>query len=101
MTKQTYQPAVWKGSEKTADAVRQVIAQRWGEEEAEHYDPTKNCFTFQTWKAKGYHVRKGEKAIRSITLVEKTDPKNQDKEEQATVRYPKPVYLFYIKQVEK
>jgi len=94
------QLAQWKGSEKTADAVRSVIAKRWGEEEANNYDPTKNCFTFQTWKAKGYHVKKGEKAIRSMTLVEATDSQTQDGEEQKTVRYPKAVSLFYIKQVE-
>jgi len=78
-----------------------VILERWGEEEAENYDPRTNCFTFQTWKAKGFHVKKGEKAIRSMTLVEDTGPENTDGKEKSTVRYPKPVYLFYIKQVEK
>ncbi len=97
----TQQLASWKGSERTADAVRKVIAERWGEDEAENYDPRENCFTFQTWKAKGYHVKKGEKAIRSITLVEKEDPDAKDGEEAATTRYPKTVYLFYIKQVEQ
>jgi len=94
------QLAQWKGSEKTADAVRGVIAQRWGEQEANNYDPTKNCFTFQTWKAKGYHVKKGEKAIRSKTLVEVPDPTAKEGGEAITIRYPKTVYLFYIKQVE-
>ncbi len=94
------QQSSWKGSEKTADAVREEIAKRWGETEAEKYDPTTNCFTFNTWKAKGYHVKRGEKAIRSITLVEKHDPDTKDGEEKAITRYPKPVYLFYVKQVE-
>jgi hypothetical protein len=97
----TQQLASWKGSERTADAVRKAIAERWGEEEAENYDPRENCFTFQTRKAKGYHVKKGEKAIRSMTLVEDSDPEVKDGEQEQTVRYPKPVYLFYIKQVEK
>ena len=96
----TQQLAQWKGSEQTADAVRKVIAQRWGEEEAENYDPTRNCFTFQTWRAKGYYVRKGEKAIRSMTLVKAKDPDAGADDTKEVKRYPKTVYLFYIKQVE-
>jgi hypothetical protein len=105
---QSMQPgAHWRGSEKTADAVRDEIARRWGEAEAAQYDPTKNCFTLHTWNKLGYRVKKGEKAIRSITLVEAKDTGNteeQDKEggEEHDVRkYPKTVYLFYKTQVEK
>ena len=94
-------PAQWKGSLKTADAVREEIARRWGEEEAANYHPLTNCFTFQTWLTKGYVVKKGEKAIRSMTLVEVKD-ENAEKGEEAEKRtYPKTVYLFYIKQVKK
>jgi hypothetical protein len=95
------QLAYWKGSEATAEAVREEIAQRFGDEEAENYDPTKNCFTFNTWKAKGFHVKKGEKAIRSMTLVETRDPNAKEGDEKEVRRYPKTAYLFYIKQVEK
>src|SRR5947209_7744205 len=101
MTQQTQELAHWKGSLKTADAVRDEIANRWGEEEAENYDPTKNCFTFKTWLAKGYVVKKGEKAIRSMTLVEVKDENAEDGEEPETKRYRKTVYLFYIKQVKR
>ena len=45
--------AHWRGSEKTADAVRQEIARRWGDEEAAKYDPLTNCFTIQTWNKLG------------------------------------------------
>jgi len=96
--------AHWRGSEKTADAVRQEIARRWGDEEAAKYDPLTNCFTIQTWNRLGYRVKKGEKAIRSITYVEGTDHTGdaEDEEEEADVRtYPKTVYLFYRTQVEK
>src|SRR5713226_6351951 len=96
----TQQLAVWRGSIQTADAVRKEIAQRYGEKEAVNYDPRKNCFTYQTWKAKGYYVRKGEKAIRSMTLVEVPEQDQEGKEPETRV-YPKTVYLFYIKQVEK
>ena len=93
--------AHWRGSAKTADAVREEIARRWGDEEAAKYDPLTNCFTIQTWNKLGYRVKKGEKAIRSITYVEATDPTMEDDEEADVVRYPKTVYLFYRTQVEK
>jgi hypothetical protein len=99
MTQPLPTPAYWKGSERTADAVRDEIERRWGRSEAENYDPLTNCFTYQTWKAKGYFVKKGEKAIRSITYVE-TRGETEEGEEVSTT-YPKTVYLFYIKQVEK
>jgi hypothetical protein len=95
--------AHWRGSAKTADAVREEIARRWGEDEAAKYDPLTNCFTIQTWNKLGYRVKKGEKAIRSITYVEATDQAEEDDEdaEQEVRTYPKTVYLFYRTQVEK
>ncbi len=88
--------AHWRGSAQTADTVRKEIAQRWGEAEAKKYNPLANCFTFTAWKAKGYHVKKGEKAIRSLTLKEVADEDTKE-----VKKYPKTVYLFYISQVEK
>jgi hypothetical protein len=94
--------AHWRGSEKTADAVREEIARRWGDEEAAQYDPLTNCFTIQTWNKLGYRVKKGERAIRSITYVEAKDPTAEAEDEDGEVRiYPKTVYLFYRTQVEK
>jgi hypothetical protein len=76
-----------------------------GDAEAEKYDPLTNCFTIQTWNKLGYRVKKGEKAIRSITYVEGTDQTetvDEDVEEYPEVRtYRKTVYLFYRTQVEK
>jgi hypothetical protein len=50
-------------------------------------------------------VKKGEKAIRSVTYVEETDQAetlDEYKEEEQEVRkYRKTVYLFYRTQVEK
>ena len=95
------QLAVWRGSIHTAGAVREEIARRYGAEEANKYDPLTNCFTFQTWKAKGYYVKKGEKAIRSMTLFEAEDETAEEGEQTEKRTYPKTVYLFYIKQVAK
>jgi hypothetical protein len=97
--------AHWRGSAKTADAVREEIARRWGEDEAKQYNPLTNCFTIGTWNQLGYRVKKGEKAIRSITYVEGTNladvADDADDEEQEVRTYPKTVYLFYRTQVEK
>jgi hypothetical protein len=96
--------AHWRGSAKTADAVREEIARRWGDQEAAKYDPLTNCFTIGTWNQLGYRVKKGEKAIRSITYVEGTDQtQNADDEdaEQDVRTFRKTVYLFYQTQVEK
>src|SRR5438128_7794438 len=93
--------ALWRGSEKTADHVREEIARRYGEEEAEEYDPQINCFTLPTWNKLGFKVRTGEKAIRSMTIIEKENPTATEGEQTEKRTYPKIVYLFYIKQVEK
>ena len=97
--------AHWRGSTKTADAVREEIARRWGDDEAAKYDPLTNCFTIRTWNALGYQVKKGEKAIRSLTYVAGTaqaETVQEDGEDELEVRtYPKTVYLFYRTQVEK
>jgi hypothetical protein len=92
----------WQGSLKTVQLVRAQIAERWGEAEAEKYDPETNCFTYNTWKAKGYHVKKGEKALRSFTLVTKFGEADENGTAQdGGVRFPKGVCLFYYLQVEK
>jgi N-terminal domain of anti-restriction factor ArdC len=102
---QTQTPtAVWQGSQATYSAVYSQIAERWGNEEADKYDPRKNCFTFQTWKQKGYHIKKGEKALRSYTYVKQQEIVTSDAGNAqlvTTARYPKNVCLFFYLQVEK
>ena len=93
--------ALWRGSLQTVDHVRKQIAQRYGEEEARNYDPQVNCFTLPTWNKLGFKIKKGEKAIRSVTLIEEKDPNAKEGEQTEAHKYPKTVYLFYIKQVEK
>ena len=86
----------WKGSLNTAENVRKQILDRWGQEEAGNYDPKCNCLTFNQWFQNGYRVKKGEKAIKSITLIEKKDEKGE-----VIRKYVKTVNLFYVGQVEK
>jgi len=106
MTQQ--QQSHWQGSVKTALMVKAQIAERWGEQEAEKYNPEANCFTFNTWRAKGFKVKKGEKALRSYTFVasQSAEPdgllvNGDEQEEQAGGSYLKGVCLFYYLQVEK
>jgi hypothetical protein len=88
----------WKGSVQTADHVRDEIAARWGDEEAEKYNPLTNCFTYNTWRAKGYRVKAGEHGIRSYTIKTVTKIENG---EEVKKQYYKTCFLFYILQVEK
>ena len=86
--------STWKGSADTLELVRKQIFDRWGEEDAQAYDPKTNCFTFKQWLKNGFVVRKGEKALQSYTFVEV-----KDKEGEELHKLRKTVWLFYRKQV--
>jgi hypothetical protein len=85
----------YKGSKTTFQRVQEQIRERWGDSAAEEYDPLHNCLTFKGWIAAGYVVKKGEKAIRSVTMIEKKDQKGE-----IVSTYPKQVFLFFRTQVE-
>jgi hypothetical protein len=95
--------SVWHGSLYTASDVAHQIYARWGEEAVKAYDPQVNCFTFNGWQERGYKVKKGEKALRSITFIGGIDktPDANGKDKIFSRGYPKTVCLFYINQVEK
>lgn len=86
----------WTGSLNTFELVRKQIANRWGDEEANNYDPKRNCMTFSQWQQNGYVVKKGEKAIQSFIVIEK-----KDKDGTVLSKYWKKINLFYICQVKK
>lgn len=86
----------WKGSVNTAELVRKQITARWGVAAADKYDPRSNCLTFTQWLKQGYQVKKGEKAIKSLVVLEEKDEKGN-----VVRKYPKMVNLFYVCQVEK
>ena len=88
--------STWKGSEKTSDIIRKQISTRWGEEEANNYDPKSNCLTFNRWLENGFKVKKGEKALKSFIVIELKDKKGE-----VFRKYPKSINLFYCLQVEK
>ena len=90
------QISTWTGSEITSDLVRKQIVDRWGQEEANNYDPKSNCLPFNRWIEIGYAVRKGEKALKSFIVIEQKNEKGE-----VIRKYPKTVNLFYLKQVDK
>ncbi len=86
----------WTGSEFTSECVRRQILARWGEEEANNYDPKSNCLTFNRWLKNGYKVKKGEISLKSFIVIEQ-----KDKHGKIIRQYPKRIHLFYVRQVEK
>lgn len=83
------------GSELTQKMVRNQISERWGEAEAERYNPYQNARTFAQWTKLGYSVKKGQKALRSVTYIEGKNERGE------VIKIPRPVSLFYRLQVEK
>lgn len=86
----------YKNSQETLALVSEQIVSRWGQAELKNYDPFHNARTFQSWLKLGFKVRKGEKALRSITYIE-----TKDSEGNVIKKYRRPVFLFYYRQVEK
>jgi hypothetical protein len=87
--------SAYTGSEKTYDMVKEQIREKYGDAEAEKYDPYTNCLTFKNWLILSRRVRKGEKALKSVTYVEKKNEKGE-----VVQRFPRTINLFYYLQVE-
>ncbi|MDP2736495.1 MAG: hypothetical protein Q8O59_01775 [bacterium] len=86
----------YRGSAATRKMVAEQIAARYGEKEAKKYNPETNCRSYKSWLEEGFQVRKGEKAIKSVTFVEVENESGE-----VVQKYPKNVNLFYVRQVEK
>ena len=86
----------WRGSEKTYEMVQAQLREKYGNEVAENFDATKDCMPFVSWLNFGYRVRKGEKALRSITYVEVKNDKGEIEK-----KIKRNVFLFHRNQVDK
>jgi hypothetical protein len=86
----------WRGSEQTADAVREQIRQRWGDEVADEFDATHDAMPLVSWAAYGYKVRKGSKALKSVTYV---DVKDDEGKVERKIR--RSINLFHKRDVER
>ena len=80
----------------TYQMIAAQIAERYGPDEVENYDPYSNCLTIRQWNKLGYRVKKGEQSLQSVTFVE-----HKDKDGNIVKKYPKTINLFYELQVEK
>jgi len=63
----------YQGSEATYNDVRSQLLERFGKKVAEGYKPTENCAPFSVWAQAGFRVKKGEKALKSVTFIESKD----------------------------
>ncbi len=87
----------WRGSEKTAADVREQVRDRFGVDAADDFDPTTDAMPFSSWLAQGYAVRKGSKALKSVTILEMIDPEDEKK----VRKVRRVVNLFHRRQVDK
>jgi len=85
----------WSGSEKTRDMVAQQIKEIWGEAELQNYDPEKSALPFSKWLSLGYVPKKGSKALKSVTVIEKKDSSGN-----VISRYARNINLFYYRSVQ-
>ncbi len=86
----------YTGSSITRSIVEKEISDRWGKAELKNINLLQNVRTFNSWLSLGWRIRKGEKAIRSITFVER-----KDKDGNIVKKYRRPCFLFTYRQVEK
>lgn len=83
--------STWRGSEKTADSIRDQIRDRFGEKVAKTYDPKKHVLTLRQWSRYGIRVNKGESALKTFTIIESD---NEKAGEQKRIRRSVPVFHY-------
>ena len=86
----------WRGSEKTYEMVQEQLREKYGNDVADDFDATKDAMPFVSWLSYGFRVRKGEKALRSVTFVEVKNDKGEVEK-----KIKRNVFLFHRKQVER
>lgn len=74
--------------------VRDQIRERYGNECADKFDARADAMPLLSWAAYGYRVRKGERALKSVTFVEKKDSTGEIKKIRRIVN------IFHRRQVE-
>lgn len=85
----------YQGSEATYEDVKQQLQERFGKKVADGYNPATNCAPFSVWANAGFRVKKGEKALKSVTFIEK-----EDEETGEIKKIRRTVNLFHRCQVE-
>ena len=88
--------STYRGSQKTLEMVREQIKERWGLRESKSFNPYHDAMTATAWFAAGFKIKKGEKALKSVTFIE-----SEDDEGKITQRVRRTVNLFHRRQVER
>src|SRR5680860_634571 len=83
------------GSEKNRGSVAKQIEAIWGKSELKNYDPEKSALPYSVWLNLGYKPKKGSKALKTTTYIERKDAKGN-----IIKRYQRKVNLFYYRSVE-
>ena len=76
--------------------VADQIEKRFGPKARKEYDARSNCRSFASWAHLGFRVKPKERALQSVTYVEKRDADGNVVE-----RYPRKISLYFVNQVEK
>jgi hypothetical protein len=93
--------STFKGSVNNMAITKQAIAEKYGEVEAQKYDPRGNCFTERLWKKRGFKVKKGEEPIARIPTLKRFSNRDSGTGEvSVSGARPASAKLYYILQVE-
>lgn len=87
--------STYRGSEKTLEMVKEQVKERWGQRVASSFDPYHDAMTATAWFAAGFKIKKGEKALKSVTFIE-----SEDADGHVTQKVRRVVNLFHRRQVE-
>lgn len=87
--------STYRGSEKTLEMVKEQVKERWGQRAASSFDPYHDAMTATAWFAAGFKIKKGEKALKSVTFIE-----SEDDDGNITHKVRRVVNLFHKRQVE-
>src|SRR3989344_8447109 len=86
----------WRGSEASEEAVRMQLRAKYGDECADSFRASADAMPFLSWASYGYKVRKGEHSLKTFTVVEIKNDKDE-----VIRKIRRNVNLFHKLQVEK
>ncbi len=89
-------PTPYSGSINTFNMVADQIEKRFGPKARKEYRAETNCRSYASWLQLGFRVKAKERALQSITYIEKKDSAGNVVE-----TYPRKISLFFVSQVEK
>ena len=86
----------WRGSEKSEESVREQIRAKYGYECATEFQASTDAMPYKSWASYNFRVKKGERALKSITILEVKDEKGE-----VISKIARTVNIFHKRQVAK